>query len=174
MSGAIDDFAKRYAAQSDISLSNLSSAVLNKNRGVSKGRSNRYGSDIPVGISNTDFIYAFVDVVSLMPSVVKHRSMTNKLSALFVLYTLQHQPFFNLQTDFFNIKTSKLCPALSHKNGQTSVIPAAGPLVHFSTASLDTADVLIIKVGHRRVVQRTSPLNNPKGFRKIRVKVSVS
>ena len=47
--------------------------------------------DIPVGISNKDFIYAFVDVVSLMSFVVKRRfGLKNKLSALFVLYTLQH------------------------------------------------------------------------------------
>lgn len=105
MNGALDDFAKQYAAESGISLSNPSSAVLNKNRGISKGRASGYGMDIPVGISNKDFIYAFVDVVSLMSFVVKRRfGLKNKLSALFVLYTLQHLPFFNLQTDFRNIK----------------------------------------------------------------------
>ena len=65
MNGALDDFAKQYAAESGVSLSNPSSAVLNRNRGISKGKSERYiGMDIPVGISNKDFIYAFVDVVS--------------------------------------------------------------------------------------------------------------
>lgn len=168
MSGAIDDFAKQYAAESGISLSNPSSAVLNKNRGVSKGRSSGYGLDIPAGISNKPFVYAFIDVVIKMASVVKRRfGLTNKKAALFVLYTLQHLPFFNLQTDFRNIKTSKLWPVLMHKDGQTSVIAAPGPLVHFSTASL---------VGHgpydyqswtaRGFPKNLAPFNTPKGFQK--------
>lgn len=168
MSGAIDDFAKQYAAESGISLSNPSSAVLNKNRGVSKGRSSGYGLDIPVGISNKPFVYAFIDVVIKMASVVKRRfGLTNKKAALFVLYTLQHLPFFNLQTDFRNIKTSKLWPVLTHKDGQTSVFAAPGPLVHFSTASL---------VGHgpfdyqswtaKGCPKNLAPFNTPKGFQK--------
>lgn len=88
--------------------------------------------DIPVGTSNKDFIYAFVDVVSLMSFVVKRRfGLKNKLSALFVLYTLQHLPFFNLQTDFRNIKTSRLWPVLMHKDGQTSVFAAPDRLSTF-------------------------------------------
>lgn len=134
MNGALDDFAKQYAAESGVSLSNPSSAVLNKNRGISKGRASGYGMDIPVGISNKDFIYAFVDVVSLMSFVVKRRfGLKNKLSALFVLYTLQHLPFFNLQTDFRNIKTSRLWPVLMHKDGQTISLCCTGtacPLFH--------------------------------------------
>ena len=168
MNGALDDFAKQYAAESGVSLSNPSSAVLNKNRGISKGRASGYGMDIPVGISNKDFIYAFVDVVSLMSFVVKRRfGLKNKISALFVLYTLQHLPFFNLQTDFRNIKTSKLWPVLMHKDGQTSVFAAPGPLVHFSTASL---------VGHgpydyqswtaKGFPKNLAPFNTPKGFQK--------
>ncbi len=168
MNGALDDFAKQYAAESGISLSKPSSAVLNKNRGISKGRASGYGMDIPVGISNKDFIYAFIDVVSLMSFVVKRRfGLKNKLSSLFVLYTLQHLPFFNLQTDFRNIKTSKLWPVLMHKDGQTSVTAAPGPLVHFSTASL---------VGHgpfdyqgwasKGCPKNLAPFNTPKGFQK--------
>ena len=168
MNGALDDFAKQYAAESGVSLSNPSSAVLNKNRGISKGRASGYGMDIPIGISNKDFIYAFVDVVSLMSFVVKRRfGLKNKVSALFVLYTLQHLPFFNLQTDFRNIKTSKLWPVLMHKDGQTSVTAAPGPLVHFSTASL---------VGHgpfdyqgwvsKGCPKNLAPFNTPKGFQK--------
>lgn len=168
MNGALDDFAKQYAAESGVSLSNPSSAVLNKNRGISKGRASGYGMDIPIGISNKDFIYAFVDVVSLMSFVVKRRfGLKNKVSALFVLYSLQHLPFFNLQTDFRNIKTSKLWPVLMHKDGQTSVTAAPGPLVHFSTASL---------VGHgpfdyqgwvsKGCPKNLAPFNTPKGFQK--------
>lgn len=168
MNGALDDFAKQYAAESGVSLSNPSSAVLNKNRGVSKGRSSGYGLDIPAGISNKPFVYAFIDVVIKMASVVKRRfGLTNKKTALFVLYTLQHLPFFNLQTDFRNIKTSKLWPVLRHKDGQTSVTAAPGPLVHFSTASL---------VGHgpfdyqswtaNGCPKNLAPFNTPKGFQK--------
>ena len=124
--------------------------------------------DIPVGISNKDFIYAFIDVVSLMSFVVKRRfGLKNKLCSLFVLYTLQHLPFFNLQTDFRNIKTSKLWPVLMHTDGQTSVFAAPGPLVHFSTASL---------VGHgpfdyqswtaKGCPKNLAPFNTPKGFQK--------
>lgn len=176
MSGAIDDFAKQYAAESGVSLSYPSSALLNKNRGVSKGKCNGYGLDIPVGTSNKPFIYAFIDVVIKMASVAKSRfRLTNKKTALFVLYTLQHLPFFNLQTDFRNIKTSRLWPVLSHKDGQTSVIAAARPLVHSSTASLDLRGPFDYQGGHLKVFQRTSPLLIIlKVFRKMRVKVSIS
>lgn len=168
MNGALDDFAKQYAAESGISLSNPSTAVLNKNRGISKGRASGYGMDIPVGISNKDFIYAFVDVVSLMSFVVKRRfGLKNKLTALFVLYTLQHLPFFNLQTDFRNIKTSKLWPALVQKDGQTSVIAAAGPLVHFSSTSLDHHGPFDYqKWTLHGFPKNLAPFNNPKGFQK--------
>lgn len=124
--------------------------------------------DTPIGISNKDFIYAFVDVVSLMSFVVKHRfGLKNKESTLFVLYTLQPLPFYNLQTDFRNIKTSKLWPVLMHKDGQTSVIADPGPLVQFSPASL---------VGHgpfdyqgwasKGCPRNLAPFNIPKGFQK--------
>lgn len=53
-----------------------------------------------------------------------------------MLYTLQHLPFFNLQTDFRNIKTSNLWPALINKDGQTSVAVAPGPFVSFIITSL--------------------------------------
>lgn len=168
MNGALEEFAKRYAIKSGISLSNPPSALLNKNRGISKERMNAYGLDVPVGISNKPFVYAFIDVVIRMASVVKHRfGLTNQKAALFVLYTLQHLPFFNLQTDFRNIKTSKLWPVLMHTDGQTSVFAAPGPLVHFSTASL---------VGHgpfdyqswtaKGCPKNLAPFNNPKGFQK--------
>lgn len=168
MNGALDNFAKQYAAETGVNLSNPSSAVLNKNRGISKGRASGYGMDIPVGISNKDFIYAFVDVVSLMSFVVKRRfGLKNKLSALFVLYTLQHLPFFNLQTDFRNIKTSKLWPVLIHKDGQTSVIAAAGPLVHFSTTSLDRHGPFDYQRWTAHGFPKDlAPFNTPKGFQK--------
>lgn len=137
MNGALEEFAKRYAIESGISLSNPPSALLNKNRGISKGRMNAYGLDVPVGILNKPFVYAFVDVVIRMASVVKHRfGLTNQKAALFVLYTLQHLPFFNLQTDFRNIKTSKLWPALINKDGEMSVAVAPSPFVSFIITSL--------------------------------------
>lgn len=120
--GSLEEFAKRYAIGSGISLSNPPSALLNKNCGISKERINAYSLDVPVGISNKPFVYAFIEVVIHIASVVKHRfGLTSQKAALFVLYTLQHLPFFNLQTIFRNIKTSKLWPALINKDGQTSV-----------------------------------------------------
>lgn len=77
MSEAIDDFARQYAAESRISLSNPPSALLNKNRGISKGRMNACGLDVPVGISNKPFVYAFIDVVIRMASVVKINQSKN-------------------------------------------------------------------------------------------------
>ena len=110
MNGALDDFAKQYAAESGISLSNPSSAILNKNRGISKGRASGYGMDIPVGISNKNFIYAFVDVVSLMSFVVKRRfGLKNKVSALFAF------------------THSSICPSLIFKQtSATSRLPDSG------------------------------------------------
>lgn len=168
MNGALEEFAKRYAIESGISLSNLPSALLNKNRGISKGRMNAYGLDVPVGISNKPFVYAFIDVVIHMASVVKHRfGLTNQKAALFVLYTLPHLPFFNLQTDFRNIKTSKLWPALINKDGQTSVAVAPGPFVSFIITSLRHNGPLDYEGWTSAgCPKKLSPFNSPKGFRR--------
>ena len=160
MNRALEEFAKRYAIESGISLSNLPSVLLNKNLGISKGRMNAYGLDVPVGISNKPFVYAFIDVVIRMPSVVKHRfGLTSQKAALFVLYTLQHLPFFNLQTDFRNIKTSKLWPALIYKDGQTSAAVAPGPFVSFIITSLRHKGPLDYEV-----LKNSLPLILLKGF----------
>ena len=168
MNGALEEFAKRYAIESGISLSNPPSALLNKNRGISKGRMNAYGLDVPVGILNKPFVYAFIDVVIRMASVVKHRfGLTNQKAALFVLYTLQHLPFFNLQTDFRNIKTSKLWPALINKDGQMSVAVAPGPFVSFIITSLRHNGPLDYEGWTSAgCPKKLAPFNSPKGFRR--------
>lgn len=168
MSGALEEFSKRYAIESGIRLSNPPSTVLNKNRGVSKGRTSGYGLNIPVGISHKAFLYAFIDVVTRMASVVKHRfGLTNQKAALFVLYTLQHLPFFNLQTNFQKIKTSKLWPVLSIKDGQTFVTVAPGPFIFFTVASLRHHGPFDYQGWTAAGCPKNlTPFNSPKGFQR--------
>lgn len=129
---------------------------------------NAYGLDVPVGISNKPFVYAFIDVVIRMASVVKHRfGLTSQKAALFVLYSLQHLPFFNLQTDFRNIKTSKLWPALINKDDQMSVAVAPGPFVSFIITSSRHNGPLDYKGWTSAdCPKKLAPFNSPKSFRR--------
>ena len=136
MNGALDDFAKQYAAESGVSLSNPSSAVLNRNRGISKGRASGYGMDIPVGISNKDFIYAFVDVVSWTSFVVKRRfGLKNKLSALSSFIRCSICPSLIFKLTFATLKPPNFGRFDAQRRSNIS-LRCSGPLVHFSTASL--------------------------------------
>ncbi len=86
---------------------------------------------------------------------------------LISLYTLQHLPFFNLQTDFRNIKTSKLWPALVNKDGQMSVAVAPGPFVSFIITSLRHKGPLDYEGwASAGCPKKLAPFNSPKGFRR--------
>ena len=129
---------------------------------------NAYGWDVPIGISNKPFVYAFIDVVIRMASVVKHRfGLTNQKAALFVLYTLQHLPFFTLQTDFRKLKTSKLWPALINKDGEMSVAVAPGPFVSFIITSLRHNGPLDYEGwASASRPKKLAPFNSPSSFRR--------